>query len=345
MCLCANHLILRNPIKESGVVGRSAYYIIMSTQSSPSNPNQTLTASADEGLVFGMFTRRGLLITGVLGALFIWLFHQWFLFQFKMSWEHKEDWGHALVIPFISGYLLWQSREMIATTEVRVFWPALVPFLVGILAYSQSLFLISNPMLQGFSMVLSLGAMVLLLTGPAMLRYAFLPILYLVLMVAIAEAIMLKVTFGLQQLASQGSWLMLSVIGEPFEWFSVDLVGNQLDIMTSSGKSLPLNVAEACSGMRMVVAFYALAGAVALLGCTQWWQRIALILLAGPVAILMNMVRVTVLGLLSLVDPNLASGDAHTIIGTLLLVPSLGLFMGVVWMLNRIIGSGKGQPA
>jgi len=281
--------------------------------------------------------------------LFLWMFHEWFSFQIKMSWENKEDWGHALVIPFISGYMLWLSREKIAKTPVTVFWPAIVPFLAGIHAYAYNLFFISNPMLQGFSMVLCLGSLVLLLTGPGMLRHAFLPILYMLLMVTIAEAIMLTVTFKLQLLASQGSWLMLSVIGEPLSWFSVELDGNRLDIMTQSGQVHPLNVAEACSGMRMVVAFYALAGAVALLGCTQWWQRIALILLAGPVAILMNMVRVTVLGLLTLIDPNLASGDAHTIIGTVLLVPSLGLFMGVVWVLNRMIGTGteqgKGQPA
>lgn len=316
-----------------------------STKTSPALPGSNTSETGDGGVVLGLFSRRGLLITAVLGVLFVWMFHQWFLFQLKMSWENKEDWGHALVIPFISGYLLWQSREMIAKTETRVFWPAIVPFLVGIHAYAYNLFFISNPMLQGFSMVLCLGSLVLLLTGPAMLRYVFLPVLYMLLMVTIAEAIMLQVTFKLQLLASQGSWLMLSVIGEVFG-FSVDLVGNRLDIMTGGGEVFPLNVAEACSGMRMVVAFYALAGAVALLGCSQWWQRIALILLAGPVAILMNMVRVTVLGLLTLIDPNLASGDAHTIIGTVLLIPSLGLFMGVVWMLNRIVGSGvKEQPA
>ena len=292
-----------------------------------------------------MFTRHGLLLSCGLGVLFVWLFNQWFLYQIKVSWENKEDWGHALVIPLISGYLLWQSREQIAKTEVRVFWPAIVPFLVGVHAYAYNLFFIHNPMLQGFSMVMALGSMVLFLTGPAMLRHAFLPILYLLLMVTIAETIMLQVTFKLQLLASQGSWLMLSLIGTPFDWFTVDLVGNRLDILTNTGVMHPLNVAEACSGMRMVVAFYALAGAVALLGCTQWWQRIALILLAGPVAILMNMVRVTVLGLLTLVDPNLASGDAHTLIGTILLVPSLGLFMGVVWMLNRIVGTGEERPA
>ncbi len=316
----------------------------MTSQNAQSADSDASKKASAEDLLFGFMTRRGLVYSVILGLILIWLFNQWFLFQVKVSWENKEDWGHALVIPLISGYLLWQSRDLIRTTPVQVFWPALVPFLAGIHAYAYNLFFISNPMLQGFSMVLVLGSMVLFLTGPAMLRHVFLPILYLILMVTIAESIMLQVTFKLQLLASQGSWVMLSLIGEIFN-FTVDLDGNRLDIFTSTGEIHPLNVAEACSGMRMVVAFYALAGAVALLGCSQWWQRIALILLAGPVAILMNMVRVTVLGILTLVDPNLASGDAHTLIGTILLVPSLGLFMGVVWTLNRIIGSGQEENA
>ena len=73
------------------------------------------------------------------------------------------------------------------------------------------------------------------------------------------------------------------------------------------------------------------------------------VLLAGPVAVFMNIVRVAVLGLLTLIDPNLAAGDAHTIIGTVLLVPSLGLFLGVVWALNRVVRdepeSGKAVAA
>jgi hypothetical protein len=47
------------------------------------------------------------------------------------------------------------------------------------------------------------------------------------------------------------------------------------------------------------------------------------------------MIRVSVLGLLSLIDEKLAVGDSHMLIGTILLVPSLALFMGVVWALNK----------
>jgi exosortase/archaeosortase family protein len=62
------------------------------------------------------------------------------------------------------------------------------------------------------------------------------------------------------------------------------------------------------------------------------------VLLAAPVAILINILRVAVLGLLSMVDANLAAGQAHTLIGTLLLIPGLMLFLLVVWTLNKVVG-------
>ncbi|MFK7883362.1 MAG: exosortase/archaeosortase family protein [Phycisphaerales bacterium] len=296
------------------------------------------TVSVDpEQRIGGLFTKNGLVWTCVFGAAFLTLFYRWVFKQGVISIDNLEDWGHALVIPIISGYLLWKRRDEVARTRVTVFWPAFLVFLLGIVSYAYCLINVQNHMLQGASLVLTLGGLVLWLTGPAMLRPVFLPIAYLTLGITIAESIMLGVTFKLQILASKGAWLMLSLIGQPFGWFSVDAQGNTLEMITSAGEVLPMNVAEACSGMRMVVAFYALAGAVALLGTREWWQRIALMLLAGPVAVLMNMVRVTVLGLLMLVDPDLAAGDAHMVIGTILLFPSLLLFMGLVWALNKII--------
>ena len=72
--------------------------------------------------------------------------------------------------------------------------------------------------------------------------------------------------------------------------FTVSLTGNNIEIVKSDGTTIPLGIAEACSGMRMVVAFIALAGSVALLSCHLWWQRTAVMLLAVPVAVLMNLV-------------------------------------------------------
>jgi exosortase/archaeosortase family protein len=151
-------------------------------------------------------------------------------------------------------------------------------------------------------------------------------------------------TAPLQLIASNGAYLVLSVLGALFG-FTVDVEGTVLKMLTSSGTTIPLNVAEACAGMRMVIAFIALAGATALLGCREWWQRIALMLLAIPVAILVNIGRVAVLGLLSLADANLATGKAHELIGELLLLPGLALFLGVVWVLNRVMKPPAGEAA
>ncbi len=295
--------------------------------------------------MLGLFTPAGLAWCGALGVAFVALFTPWIRAQALMSWAYMQDWGHAFAIPGIAGYLLWRNREAIAREPARVFWPAAAPFVLGVVSYAYCVLNVRNHMLQGFSLVLTLGSVVLLLTGPRMLRHVFLPVAYLLLSITISEAIMLDVTFRLQLVASRGAWLMLNLIGQPFNWFLVELEGNTLEMITASGKTLPMNVAEACSGMRMVVAFYALAGAVALLGTREWWQRIALMLLAGPVAVLMNIVRVTVLGLLMLIDPDLAAGDAHMLIGTLLLFPSLLLFMGIVWALNRVVRPAGAQAA
>lgn len=296
-----------------------------------------VTSPAPSPTRIGALNPRSVAMWALLGAGFVGLFFRWFDKQNQLSWNHMEDWGHAYIIPVITAYLIWQRREQIAASKAVVFWPALGPLLLGVLGYFFCIVQVSNHMLQGACLILTLGSAVLMLTGPSIMRHLFLPIAYLSFMVTVSERIMLAVTFKLQLIASQGSWLMLSVIGKPLGWFSVDRDGNQLEILTNAGAVLPLNVAEACSGMRMVIAFFALGTAVALVSCKEWWQRILLLLLAGPVAILMNMVRVTVLGLLMLWNPQLAAGDSHTLIGTILLLPSLMLFMSLVWLLHRVV--------
>jgi exosortase/archaeosortase family protein len=95
--------------------------------------------------------------------------------------------------------------------------------------------------------------------------------------------------------------------------------------------------------MRMVVSFIALSVAVAAFSCKQWWHRIAIVLLAVPVALFMNVIRVAVLGILSLFDADLAVGEAHTLIGTLLLIPAFLLLMGCVWALKKMTPDSDGD--
>lgn len=300
-------------------------------------------ARAGTPRIGGLLTPEEVALLAIQGLAFVALFHRFFLKQHAYSMDKPQDWGHAYVIPLISGFLVWRQRKEILACPRQTYWPALVPFLYGIMSYFYFVVAIPNHMLQGASVIITLFGLVLLNTGPAMMKFLFLPIAYLACGMTISEMVMNYITFPLQLIASRGGNLMLNMIGAVFG-FHAEVNGNTIEVITSKTTS-QLNIAEACSGLRMLIAFVALGCAVALISCRQWWQRISLIILAPVVALFMNIVRVAILGIGSIFDPNVAAGDAHMLIGTLLLVPSLMLFMGVVWVLNRVSNTDVPAPA
>jgi exosortase len=286
----------------------------------------------------GALRWQGVAVMGAIAlAAFVLLFRQWFWQQGRISLNSIDDWGHAFAVPLIAGYLLYQRRERLLKAPIRPFWPGLLPLLLGVSCYVFFIVGVPTHMLQGFALVLAVFGFVLLVFGPQVIRVAIMPIAFLLFAVTISERVMIAITFQLQLIASQGGYLLLTIFGFPFGIESM-VEGNVISVMDDAGNVNKLNVAEACSGMRMVVAFIALGAAVALTQCRHWWQRVAVLLLSLPVAVGLNVARVAVLGFLTvLVDPELASGEAHMIIGTLLLVPGLALFLLLVWILNRVV--------
>jgi len=302
----------------------------MSASVRPSGSGVGVSDEADGGVSAWV---AGFVVFGLLLLPFVVFTYRWFSVQGVISINNPEDWGHAFLVPVISGYLVWRHRDALMSAPKKAYWPGLIPLVTGLMGYC--FFLVSalaNHMAQGFSLVLAVFGAVLLLLGPRAMGVLFFPIAYLIFGVTISERVMIPLTFELQQLAAIGGFILLNVVG-----IQTDLAGNTLTVFSSEHGAVPLNVAEACSGMRMLIAFIALGGAVALVGCRTWWQRVVMLAAAPPLALGLNVVRVAVLGVLSLVDPNLATGEAHTWIGTALLLPGFGLYMLILWALNKAI--------
>jgi len=277
-----------------------------------------------------------LLVGGAVVSLaFVALFFRWFMQQDRFSRGYMEDWGHAYIIPLISGYMLWLKRDELRAAPRQVFWPGLAVVMCGIASYFFFLIGVSNHLGQGLALILTIAGLVILLLGPEIFRLSFVAMAYLVFAITLPEQVMNLITFQLKLVASAGAGVALTLLA-PIWGYSITVEGNTIVLLYKSVK-IPLNVADACSGMRMVVAFFALGAAVAVFACKQWWQRVALLAMAAPVALFMNVVRVAVLGIASLYTPALATGDAHMLIGTLLLVPGLALFLTVVWILNKLV--------
>ncbi len=285
-----------------------------------------------EPRTYGLITPTGVVMALLLAIPFCFLFAFFFSSQHLFSWG-SGDWSHAYFVPLISLYMLWQRRAELSRAPVRAFWPGLIPLLIAIPAYgfAQIKAVPGTHMIQGWSMVLCLFGLVLLLCGPVVARVALIPVAFLLFGITVSEKILLEITGPLQLIASKGAHLLLNLVG-----VQTDISGTVLTVTTSDGPK-QLNVAQQCSGMRMVIAFLALGVAVAVVGVRYWWQRILLILLAVPLAIAMNVIRVAVLGVATTYDPDLANGQSHMLIGTLLLVPTFLLYMLIVWCLNRVI--------
>lgn len=285
----------------------------------------------------------------LLAAAFVSLSWRWLLKQYQphipafdwkfleplggYSWQKPQDWGHAYMVPLISIYALYKDRAKITERPRSAFWPGVVVAVLGTVMYIFFIVGFSNHMFQGGSLVLALSGLSLMVFGPRVFGVLVFPLAYLLLAVTVSESVMNNMTYRLQDIAAQGAWATLNMIG-----IETDIAGNVLTLHDSLGNPLaPLNVATACSGMRMVIAFIALGAAVGWLGCAFWWQRIALFLMGVPTAVFMNIIRVAFLGVMSLWDPNFATGEAHAFIGNVLLVPSFFLFIGIMWALKRIV--------
>jgi exosortase len=100
-----------------------------------------------------------------------------------------------------------------------------------------------------------------------------------------------------------------------------------------------LNVAEACAGLRSLMTFITLGGAIGFVFGTNrpMWQKLVITFSAIPIAILCNVMRVTGQGFINHCwSKEAASGFAHQFVGMVMLLPAFFMILGVVWVLDQL---------
>jgi exosortase len=275
-----------------------------------------------------------------LEVLFFWDF---FETQVTWAWREPADWGHTLVIPAIAGYFVYLHREKLLAEPFRTAWIGLLPVVIGAAIYVLTavggIAAIRHHNLQGLGVAVTTFGLVLLLFGWRAMKYLWFPLLYLFIFgQPVSDRFMSIITERLQDWTAVGAEVFLVVIG-----LDAERDGNVLRLW-HDGEWVPLNIAEACSGMRMLMAFLALSVAMAFVGLKRFWQRSLLVLMSVPVAVVVNILRVVSLSLLAIIDSGLAAGDFHSFIGMLWLLPGLMLFLGVLWVIKSLVIEGKVDP-
>jgi len=291
-----------------------------------------------------------------LGILFVavhWeFFHRTAMIYTSDDGTVRADWSHIIAIPLISIYYIYQKRDQLRQIAPTICWWGLPILFAGLFSYIWWIFPGRNDMFRGYSMVLSLFGMVLLLLGPAMMRILWFPVLFMVFAVKVSDALWERIANVLQDVAAIGATFVLKLLTLGID-FDVEKDGNTIKLANAKLLQLyemgeipvypyAMNVAEACSGLRMLMAFIALGVAMAFLFERPWWQRVVMIGMSIPIAVGVNIGRVTAIGLLALHDPALSKGDFHTLVGMLMLIPAGLVFMLLGWVMDRIIVPPEG---
>jgi len=167
--------------------------------------------------------------------------------------------------------------------------------------------------------------MIIFLSGWQMLRAVLFPLAFLVLMVPIPSIVLNEITFPLQILASKLSASLLPLLGVP-----VLREGNVINL-----PAMPLEVADACSGIHSLLSLTCLAVMYGYLLEKRVGIRVILAIASIPIAVAANAFRIVGTGLLvQYWDPDKAEGFFHQFTGWLIFVVSLLMLFGLHFLIT-----------
>jgi len=239
---------------------------------------------------------------------------------------------HGWLVPPVSAWLLWRRRRELAACPKRVSLAGLAAVVCFLALHALGV----RAMLPRLSLVAFAGllwAMPFYLMGPRTAGLLFFPCAYLLFCVPLN--FLNSFTFPLRLFAAAASVSILNGLGIP--------CARTGTVMTlGGGAPLSLDVADACSGLRYVLAITALGALYAYLSQTRAWKRWTLFLASVPFAVAGNVVRVLVVGIAArLLGREVAAGLYHDVSGYIVFAVVVALMIGAGAALNAGIRRGE----
>jgi exosortase len=205
--------------------------------------------------------------------------------------------------------------------------------LFGLLVSIYGIWPGQNDFVKDIGMVIAVFGAVLTLGGWGVMRIAWFPIAFLLCALPWPGLFYSRVAMPLQTIAAHVGVVVMQLCNVDAEYS-----GTVMYIYTP-GNSVPrpLNVAEACAGIKSLMTFVTLAAALAFLSNRPLWQKLFVTAAAVPIAILSNVIRVAGQGLLDrYVSQEWSTGFAHGFAGVVFLIPGFVVIMGMFWLLDKL---------
>ncbi|MGE4421866.1 MAG: exosortase A [Pseudodesulfovibrio sp.] len=240
------------------------------------------------------------------------------------DWARDDNYSHGFLVPLVSAYFLWANRKNILQAEVK---PAGWGLWIVLLGVAQLVVgsLATEYFTMRTSMIVVTGGAIMYIMGWEPYKRMQLPLLYLLLMVPIPVIIYDSMTMPLKLFVAKVSVKGLVAFGYP-----VLREGNIIML-----PNITLEVADACSGLRSLMSLVALSVAFAFLTQRGVWKKWVLIVSALPVAVITNILRVFVTGVLAKHYGKVAAeGFFHEFAGFMVFFVAMVIMALIGWALK-----------
>jgi exosortase len=231
-------------------------------------------------------------------------------------WD-DPNYSHGLLMPFIALYIAREKVAQADDLQRKTCWLGLVVVFFAITLFAGG-HVGAEFFTKRVSLLFFLYGMILFLEGKAVARIFRFPVTVLFFAVPLPYVLYNSAAFPLKLIASKIAAFLIGLTGRP-----VFLEGNVISLSHTT-----LEVVDACSGIRSLMTLFTLAFLLGYFHHKKMWKRVVVFLLATPVAVFSNAVRVTATGILTQYDPAWAEGIRHDTTGWVVFVLAFALLLG-----------------
>ena len=264
----------------------------------------------------------------ILLTLVIGFVYRSILWKLAGQWWRDPNFSHGFVVPVFSAFVVWRGRHDLRKLPFKPSWLGL-PIIVAALLTLIVGDLGAELFLSRSSLILLLAGLIIYFAGWRLFRAMLFPWLFLFLMIPIPTIVFNQIAFPLQIFASR-------VATDILQFLSVPVLREGNIIVLSN---MPLEVAEACSGIRSLMSLATMAIIYGYLVEGTLWRRASLAFMALPIAVAANAFRIVGTGLtVQYWDPDKAQGFFHEFSGWFIFVVSLALILGIDVLIRRGAG-------
>jgi exosortase len=246
------------------------------------------------------------------------------------EWQSNDDYSAGQIVPLIALFLIWRERKLLRECPLKPCWAGGIALLVlAEVGSIHQLLVGAHPSIERYLMVLAVAALALLVSGWQFFRMVSWILLFLLLMVPLPGRIHNFISGPLQTIATTGSVFLLEAFG-----VNASQQGNVILL----NEKIPMAVAEACSGLRMLTAFVIAAAFMAYMVKCSRSKKAILLFSSIPVAVICNIFRLCVTAVLFiLASSEVAEKFFHDFAGLAMMPVAVVLMFIELWMLDKLI--------